>query len=272
MIDTSLATQFLGEVIGTAILIILGAGVVAGVSLKRSKAENGGWVVITLAWGLGVTMGVYVSGYMSMAHLNPAVTIGMALAGAFPWNYVLPYILAQFIGAFIGATLIWLHYYPHWKQTEDKPTKLGVFATAPAIRHFTSNFFGEALGTFILVFGLLSLGANSFSDGLNPLVVGALIVAIGMSLGGTTGYAINPARDLGPRIAHFVWPISGKGGSDWGYSWVSVIGPIMGGALGALGYNAIINGDLGMWFWVFAVLFVLILILTMQLDKKKDLA
>ncbi|MBC1418301.1 MIP/aquaporin family protein [Listeria fleischmannii] len=271
MIDTSLGTQFLGELLGTAVLVLFGGGVVAGVSLKWSKAENAGWVVVAIAWGLAVTMGVYVSGYMSMAHLNPAVTIGMALAGAFPWDYVFPYIAAQFIGAFIGATLVWLHYYPHWKQTEDKATKLGVFSTAPAIRHYTSNVFGEALGTFILVFGLLSLGAGKFADGLNPLVVGGLIVVIGMSLGGTTGYAINPARDLGPRIAHFIWPISGKGGSDWAYSWVPVIGPVLGGALGALSYNAIINKDMGMWFWVFAVLFVLVLILSMTLDKKKEL-
>ncbi|EFI83567.1 MIP/aquaporin family protein [Listeria grayi] len=272
MIGTSLATQFLGELIGTAVLIIFGGGVVAGVSLKKSKAENGGWVVVSIAWGLAVTMGVYVSGYMSMAHLNPAVTLGMAIAGNFPWSYVLPYIIAQFIGAFIGATLVWLHYYPHWKKTEDPAAKLGVFSTGPAIPHFTSNFFGEVLGTFILVFGLLSLGSNKFSDGLNPLVVGALIVAIGMSLGGTTGYAINPARDLGPRIAHFVWPIAGKGNSDWGYSWVPVLGPIVGGGLGAVIYQLIIKGSYSNWMILFAVLFILVLIFTVQLDKRKHLA
>ncbi|MBC1226649.1 MIP/aquaporin family protein [Listeria booriae] len=267
--DTSIGTQFLGELLGTMILVLFGGGVVAGVSLKQSKAEAGGWVVVTLAWGLAVTMGVYVSGYMSLAHLNPAVTIGMALAGKFPWADVFPYISAQFIGAFLGATLVWLHYFPHWAKTEDKPTKLGVFSTAPAIRHYTSNFFGEALGTFILIFGLLSIGANKFSEGLNPLVVGGLIVVIGMSLGGTTGYAINPARDLGPRIAHFVWPISGKGGSDWAYSWVPVLGPIVGGALGGLGYNAVINGDFNVWLWIFIALFLVILLGTMQLDKKQ---
>ncbi|WP_167629710.1 MIP/aquaporin family protein [Listeria valentina] len=271
MIDTSLGIQFLGELIGTAVLVLLGGGVVAGVSLKFSKAENAGWVLVAFAWGFAVTMGIYVSGFMSMAHLNPAVTLGMALAETFPWNYVLPYIIAQFIGAFIGATLVWLHYYPHWKATEDKAAKLGVFSTAPAIRHYTSNVFGEALGTFILVFGLMAFGANKFSDGLNPIAVGILIIVIGMSLGGTTGYAINPARDLGPRIAHFIWPIAGKGGSDWSYSWVPVIGPFAGGALGALSYNAIVNKDIGMWFWLVLVFFILVLILSTMLDKKKQL-
>ncbi|WP_163653247.1 MIP/aquaporin family protein [Listeria sp. PSOL-1] len=272
MIDTSLATQFLGELLGTAVLVLFGGGVVAGVVLKKSKAENSGWVLISLAWGLAVTMGVYISSYMSMGHLNPAVTLSMALVGDFPWDHVLPYIIAQFLGAFIGATLVWLHYYPHWKETKDQATKLGVFSTAPAIRHYTSNFFGEALGTFILVFGLLSLGSTKFTEGLNPLVVGALIIVIGMSLGGTTGYAINPARDLGPRIAHFVWPIAGKGKSDWSYALVPVFGPLIGGGLGGLSYNAIIHGHITTWFWLFVVLFILIIILTMTLDKKKGLA
>ncbi|MEB1808582.1 MAG: aquaporin family protein [Bacillaceae bacterium] len=262
---------FVGEMIGTMILIILGGGVVAGCVLKGSKAENGGWIVISMAWGLAVATAVYAVGSISGAHLNPAVTVGMALVGGFPWNEVALYITAQMIGAFIGATLVWLHYYPHWKETEDQGAKLAVFSTGPAISHTPSNYFSEVLGTFVLVLGLLAIGANEFTEGLNPLIVGFLIVVIGLSLGGTTGYAINPARDLGPRIAHFLLPIAGKGSSDWGYAWIPVIGPIIGGGLGALFYAAVFEGIVYSALWYFSVAFIAVLLLTIQIEKQKQL-
>lgn len=226
-------SAFIGEIIGTMLLIIFGGGVVGGVVLKKSKAENSGWIVITVGWGLAVAMAVYAVGAISGAHLNPAVTIAMASIGNFPWVDVPGYIAAQMIGAFLGATIVWIHYLPHWAQTEDKGAKLAVFATGPAIRNPFANLISEIIGTFVLVLGLLAIGTNEFAQGLNPFIVGALIVAIGLSLGGTTGYAINPARDLGPRIAHFVLPIAGKGDSDWSYAWIPVVGPIIGGVLGA---------------------------------------
>ncbi|MFS8578413.1 MAG: aquaporin family protein [Novibacillus thermophilus] len=225
---------FWGEVIGTMLLVILGDGVVGGVLLNKSKAQNGGWIVISAGWGLAVAMAVYAVGNLSGAHINPAVTIGFAAAGQFPWADVPAYILAQMIGAIIGAVIVWLHYYPHWAQTDDPALKRAVFCTDPAIRSPFSNLLSEVIGTFVLVFGLLAIGTNEFTQGLNPLIVGLLIVSIGLSLGGTTGYAINPARDLGPRIAHFVLPIAGKGDSNWGYAWIPVAGPVIGGILGAL--------------------------------------
>ncbi|MFT9850390.1 MIP/aquaporin family protein [Aneurinibacillus sp. REN35] len=229
-------SPFLGEIIGTMILIILGDGVVAGVVLKKTKAHDSGWIVITLGWGLAVAMAAYAVGGISGAHLNPALTIGLAVAGQFPWSDVPMYILAQLIGAFLGAVVVWLHYLPHWKVTEDPAAKLAVFATDPAIPHRVSNVISEIIGTFVLVLGILAIGANKFADGLNPFIVGFLIVSIGLSLGGTTGYAINPARDLGPRIAHAVLPIAGKGSSNWGYAWIPIVGPIIGGVLGAWFY------------------------------------
>lgn len=233
-------SSFLGELIGTMMLILFGGGVVGGVVLNKSKAQNSGWIVITMGWGLAVAFAVYMVGKYSGAHLNPAVTLGLASIGLFPWTQVPTYIAGQMIGAFIGATLVWLHYHPHWAETEDKDAKLAVFSTGPAIKSPMANLFSELLGTAILVFGLLGIGANQFSEGLNPLIVGFFIVAIGLSLGGTTGYAINPARDLGPRIAHFVLPIAGKRDSDWGYAWIPVVGPVIGGVLGALLYKAIV--------------------------------
>lgn len=233
-------SSFLGELIGTMMLILFGGGVVGGVVLNKSKAQNSGWIVITMGWGLAVAFAVYMVGKYSGAHLNPAVTLGLASIGLFPWTQVPTYIAGQMIGAFIGATLVWLHYHPHWAETEDKDAKLAVFSTGPAIKSPMANLFSELLGTAILVFGLLGIGANQFSEGLNPLIVGFFIVAIGLSLGGTTGYAINPARDLGPRIAHFVLPIAGKRDSDWGYAWIPVVGPAIGGVLGALLYKAIV--------------------------------
>jgi glycerol uptake facilitator protein len=243
-------SAFMGEVIGTMILIVFGAGIGAGSSLKKSYSNSPGWIVITLAWGLAVTMGVFAVGSISGAHLNPAVTLALAIDGSFAWADVPGYILAQMIGAIIGASLVFLHYLPHWKETVEPGTKLGVFATGPAIPHTFSNLFSEVFGTFILVLGLLFIGANQFTEGLNPFAVGLLIVAIGMSLGGTTGYAINPARDLGPRIAHFILPIPGKGGSNWAYSWIPVVGPLLGGSLGAVFYKAVFSGEVTTSFWI----------------------
>jgi glycerol uptake facilitator protein len=230
-------SPFVAELIGTMMLVLLGNGVVAGVLLKNSKSEGAGWLVICLGWAFGVVFSIYLVGSISGAHLNPAVTISLAVIGKFPWANVLPYVAAQMVGAMGGALLVFLHYYPHWAKTKDQSIKLAVFCNAPAEKHTLSNLFSEFLGTFVLVLGLCAIGANKFADGLNPLVVGALIVSIGCSLGGTTGWAINPARDLGPRIAHALLPIPGKGGSNWGYSWIPVVGPILGGMVGAFSYQ-----------------------------------
>lgn len=227
-------SAFIGEIIGTMLLIIFGGGVVGGVVLNKSKAKDSDWIVITVGWGLGVAMAVYAVGNVSGAHLNPAVTIALAVIGKFPWSDVLGYIVAQMIGAFLGGVIVWLHYLPHWAETEDQGAKLAVFSTGPAIRNTFANLTSEIIGTFVLVLGILAIGTNKFAQGLNPFIVGALIVAIGLSLGGTTGYAINPARDLGPRIAHFLLPIAGKGDSDWQYAWIPVVGPVIGGVLGGL--------------------------------------
>jgi glycerol uptake facilitator protein len=231
--------MFLGEVVGTAVLILFGDGVVAGVLLNKSKAQNAGWVVITFAWGLGVYMGVLTAIAVEggLGHINPAVTIGLAALGpedfGFTWGDVPILIIGQFVGAAIGALLVWLAYLPHWEQTDDPGLKLAVYSTGPAIRNTPANLITEIIGTFILVMGILALApANEALSG--PLAVALLVVVIGMSLGGPTGYAINPARDLGPRIMHFVLPIAGKGDSDWSYAWVPVIGPVIGGILGAL--------------------------------------
>ena len=235
---------YLAEFIGTMILILLGDGVVAGVLLRNSKAENSGWIVITFGWGMAVAMAVYAVGWISGAHINPAVTIGLASIGAFEWAQVPGYIIAQFLGAFTGAVLVWLAYLPHWEETADAGLKLGVFSTAPAIYNTVANLITEIIGTAMLVFGVVAIVSNFTAgggelpfDGLFPLLIGLLVLGIGLSLGGPTGYAINPARDLGPRIAHAVLPIAGKGGSDWGYSWIPVVGPIIGGILGAWLYN-----------------------------------
>jgi glycerol uptake facilitator protein len=243
--------EYFAEFIGTAILILLGDGVVAGVLLRDSKAENSGWIVITLGWGLAVAVAVYTVGRISGAHLNPAVTLGLASIGEFSWGMAPGYVAAQFAGAFVGGALVYLHYLPHWGHTDDPGLKLAVFCTGPAVRNFPANVLSEIIGTFLLVFAVLGIGANAgplrgqidlsavFSTGLAPLLVGLLVVAIGLSLGGPTGYAINPARDLGPRIAHAVLPIPGKGTSDWAYAWVPVVAPIVGGVLGALAWNLV---------------------------------
>ncbi|SFJ44613.1 glycerol uptake facilitator protein [Halobacillus dabanensis] len=261
-------TEFMGELIGTMILIIFGGGVIAGSNLKATKAE-GNWVLITIAWGLAVAMGVYAVGQVTGAHINPAVTLGLATVGDFSWAKVPMYITAQMIGAFIGATVVYFHYLPHWKDTEDQLAIKSIFCTDPAIRSPISNLVSEIIGTFVLVMGILFIGANDFTDGLNPLIVGLLIVAIGMSLGATTGYAINPARDLGPRIAHAILPIPGKGGSDWGYSWVPVLGPVIGGIYGGLFYQAIFEGNETGWFWMGTVIVVGILLSSMRVELKK---
>jgi glycerol uptake facilitator protein len=246
----------IGEIFGTMILILLGDGVVAGVLLAKSKAQNAGWIVITAAWAMAVFVGVVVSGPLSGAHLNPAVTIGLAVDGTTPWTQVPEYIVSQFIGAFIGATIVALFYWKHFEETEDQGLKLAVFSTGPAIRNVPFNLIGEIVGTFVLVFVVLTFGTNGSDDGvkiakggmaaLGALPVALLVFGIGMSLGGTTGYAINPARDLGPRIIHQLLPIPGKGQSDWGYSWIPVVGPIIGGIVAALIFDGVWKGMLGM--------------------------
>ena len=239
--------SLVAEAVGTLFLILLGDGVVANVLLKGTKGENAGWIVITVGWGVAVAMAVYAVGRISGAHLNPAVTLGLAAIGSFSWADVPGYMAAQMLGAILGAVLVWLMYLPHWKGTTDPGLKLAVFATGPAIRNPVTNVLGEVIGTAALLFGILAIAANAqtlsgpgdvdlsfvFSRGLQPLLVGILVLGIGLSLGGPTGYAINPARDLGPRIAHAILPIPGKGSSDWEYAWVPVVGPLVGGVLGA---------------------------------------
>ena len=243
-------SEYLGEAIGTMILIIMGDGVVAGVLLKHSKAENSGWVVIVAGWGMAVALAIYAVGNISGAHINPAVTLGLAAVGKFPWGKVPGYILAQVLGAMAGATIVWIHYLPHWSRTNDADAKLAIYCTGPAVRSGLDNLVSEIIGTCVLLGGILLIGANRFTEGLNPLVIGGLVSAIGFSLGGTTGFAINPARDLGPRIAHFLLPIAGKRDSDWSYSWVPVIGPVIGGMSGALMYAAVFLGEVNVLFWI----------------------
>ena len=232
-------STYLAELLGTATLVLLGDGVVAGVALNKSKAKDGGWIVVTVAWAVAVAISAWIFGPISGGHFNPALTIALAAIGNFAWSEVPVYIASQFIGAILGAALVWLTYLAHWKETEDQATKLGVFCTAPAIRNVGANLITEIIGTFILVFGILGLGETKMADGFGTFAVGLLILIIGLSLGGPTGYAINPARDLGPRIAHAILPIAGKGGSDWGYAWIPVVGPIIGGLLGGLLYTVI---------------------------------
>lgn len=227
------------------LLIILGDGAVANVVLNRTKGQNSGWIVITTGWAFGVTVAVYAVGTFSGAHLNPAVTIGLASIGKFSWSLVPGYVGAQMLGAFLGATIVWLAYLPHWRETPDPALKLAVFCTGPAIRSPVSNIITEVIGTAVLVLGVLAILTPKnlnpdygWNVGLGPALVGVIVWAIGLSLGGPTGYAINPARDLGPRIAHALLPISGKGSSDWGYAWIPVVAPIVGGIIAALLYKA----------------------------------
>ena len=235
-------TEFVAELIGTAMLILLGNGVVANALLRGTKGEGGGWIVITWGWGMAVFVGVFISASFSGGHLNPAVTIGLAAAGKFEMARVPLYIVAQMLGAMLGAFLVWVQYHPHWGPTEDNDLKLAAFSTGPAIRHTASNIVSEIIGTFVLVFAVLFLAAPDVGLGaLDALPVGLLVLVIGLSLGGTTGYAINPARDLGPRIVHALVPMpGGKRDSDWGYSWIPVVGPILGGVIAALVYMAVV--------------------------------
>ncbi|APC92279.1 MULTISPECIES: MIP/aquaporin family protein [Francisella] len=240
----------IAEVIGTMLLILLGNGVVAGVVLNKSKAHNGGWIVITFAWGLAVFIGVLVAGPISGAHMNPAVTLALALAGKFSWTWVLPFIISQIIGAMIGQLLVWIMYYPHYSVTDNSELKLATCCTSPAIKHLPSNFASEVVGTFVLVLAILTMHGVVVQVGNHniitayPIDMGALggipvafvVVVIGMSLGGTTGYAINPARDFGPRLFHAIMPIQGKGSSQWSYAWVPIIGPVVGSAIATAFY------------------------------------
>jgi glycerol uptake facilitator protein len=235
-----MTSPFLGEFLGTMIIVLLGDGVVAGVLLKRSKAEGSGWMVITAGWAFAVMAGVFVSIACGSndAHLNPVVTVGFAVRDA-SFGKLAPYLGAQLLGAIVGAVLVWLQYLPHWKETPDPAAKLACFCTAPAIRNVATNLFSEICATFVLVFVIGAIFSKKVSAtgpaaGLGPYLVGSLVWGVGLSLGGTTGYAINPARDLGPRIVHAVLPIAGKGGSDWGYAAIPVIGPLLGGALAGL--------------------------------------
>ncbi|MGS2762286.1 MIP/aquaporin family protein [Sinomicrobium sp. M5D2P9] len=235
-------TPFVAEFLGTMLLILLGDGVVANVVLKDTKGNNGGWIVISTAWALAVFVGVTVAAPYSGAHINPAVTIALAVAGQFAWGSVASYIIAQVLGAMAGAFLVWLMYRDHFNRTENKGAVLAVFCTGPAIRRYSSNFISEVVGTFVLLFTIFYITGAEITSSAEPIGLGSvgaipvafLVWAIGLSLGGTTGYAINPARDLGPRMMHAILPIKTKGGNDWSYAWVPVIGPVMGGVLAAV--------------------------------------
>jgi glycerol uptake facilitator protein len=237
-------SPFFGEVLGTALLVLFGDGTVANVVLAKSKAQNAGWIVVVTGWAMGVYVGAFTVASISGAHLNPAVTVGLAIAGKFPWGQVPVYWAGQMIGALIGAVLVWLAYLPHWSQTSDPDAKRGVFCTAPAIRRPSANLLCEVIGSLALMLGIFGIKGAVMQQSTGaavPLDMGALgmipvaflVWGIGLALGGPTGYAINPARDLGPRIVHAVLPIAGKGSSDWGYAWVPVAGPVMGAALAA---------------------------------------
>lgn len=234
--------MYLSEFFGTLILILLGSGVCCNVSLKKSKGQNSGWIVIAAGWGFAVAIAAYTTGWVSGAHLNPAVSIAMAVLGNLSWKLVPGYIISQILGAIVGAMLAYAAFKDHFAETDDKDAKLGVFCTAPAIRNFRRNFITEVIGTAMLVVGILGTGnANNAVGPLGPMLAGIVVFSIGLSLGGPTGYAINPARDLGPRIAHAILPIPNKRDSDWGYAWVPIFGPVVGGIVGALIYNLIFN-------------------------------
>ncbi len=238
-------SAYLFEFIGTAMLLLLGNGIVANVVLKETKGPDSGWIGITLAWGIAVFTGVFIAADISGAHLNPAVTLGLAVAGKFSWNMVAGYMLAQTLGAMFGTTLVWLTYKKQYDATNDQATLLATFATGPAIRSPLWNFVTEVIGTFALVFGVMYIAGGTLGDqpvklgSLDALPVALLVIGIGLGLGGPTGYAINPARDLGPRIMHALLPLKGKGGSDWGYALIPILGPFTGGALAALAFLVI---------------------------------
>jgi glycerol uptake facilitator protein len=240
-------SPFVAELIGTMLMILLGDGVVANVVLKDTKGNNGGWIVITTAWGLAVFVGVVVAGPYSGAHLNPAVTLALAIAGKFAWANVIPYIIAQFAGACMGAFLVWIMYYDHFKRTNDPASILAVFCTGPAVRNYISNIASEVIGAFVLLFTIFYIAGAEITPAKTPIGLGSigaipvalLVWVIGLSLGGTTGYAINPARDLGPRFMHMLLPIKGKGTSDWTYAWIPVIAPLIGASIAAVLYLSI---------------------------------
>ncbi|MBM3207170.1 MAG: aquaporin family protein [Chlamydiae bacterium] len=235
---------FVGEFIGTMLLILLGNGVVANTLLADSKAQNGGWIVISSAWGFAVMVPVFVVGWISGAHLNPAVTISLCFIGKSNWFLLPNYFLGQMLGAMAGATLVWLFFKPHWRRTQDTGKKLSCFCTQPAIRNSFWNFIAEMIATFVLLLGILGIldHHNEIGAGVGPIAIGFLVFSLLLSLGGATGVAINPARDLGPRIMHAILPIQGKGDSDWGYSWIPVLAPIIGGTLGAVCYKYLLSG------------------------------
>ena len=235
---------FIAELVGTMILVLLGDGVVANVLLQKSKGHNSGWIVITAGWGFAVAIAVYVAGWASGGHINPAVTLGLAAVGQLAWTQVPTYLAGQFAGGLLGAVLVWLAYLPHWSETPDPGAKLAVFCTGPAIRHWPGNLICEVIGTAVLLIGVLGIlnEYNEISSGVGPYAIGILVFGIGLSLGGPTGYAINPARDLAPRVAHTLLPIAGKGSSDWRYAWIPVVGPVLGGVIGALLYQTVFGG------------------------------
>jgi len=235
---------FIGELIGTMALVLLGDGVVANVVLNKTKGQQSGWIVIAAGWGFAVAIGAYISGWASGGHLNPAVTLALASIEQVPWSQVPVYVAGQLSGAFLGAVLVWIAYLPHWAPTSDATGKLSVFCTIPAIRHYAANFACEVIGTAVLLVGVLSLlnTHNRIGSGVGPYLVGILVFSIGLSLGGPTGYAINPARDLMPRLAHALLPIPGKGPSDWSYAWVPIMGPLVGAILGAWLYAILFSG------------------------------
>lgn len=228
--------SLLAELIGTMLLIILGDGVVANVVLKKTKGNSSGWIVITTGWALAVAIPAAIFTSVSGALFNPALTIALAIVDQFTWSQVVPYIIAQLLGAFLGAVVVYITYYNHFEETEDQNSKLGVFCTIPEIEDHKINFLTEFIGTFVLTFAVLGIGAQNIDYGVKVIIVGCLIWAIGLSLGGPTGYAINPARDFGPRLAHFLLPIPRKGSSKWEYAWIPIVAPIIGAICGALVY------------------------------------
>ncbi|PWX74259.1 MIP/aquaporin family protein [Clostridium perfringens] len=228
--------SLLAELIGTMLLIILGDGVVANVVLKKTKGNSSGWIVITTGWALAVAIPAAIFTSVSGALFNPALTIALAIVGQFTWSQVIHYIIAQLLGAFLGAVVVYITYYNHFEETEDQNSKLGVFCTIPEIEDHKINFLTEFIGTFVLTFAVLGIGAQNIDYGVKVIIIGCLIWAIGLSLGGPTGYAINPARDFGPRLAHFLLPIPRKGSSKWEYAWIPIVAPIIGAICGALVY------------------------------------
>lgn len=253
-------TSFLAELIGTFIVVLIGTGVAGGILLKGTKSQGSGWMNLTVGWGLGYTIGIFTVYQYSGAHLNPAYSIGLATIGEFSWSNVPQYVSGQIIGALFAAIIVFLLYLPQWKKTGDENRILNVFVTSPAINHSPINLFNEITGTFLFVFGILIIRSNEVTSTMEPILIGLLVMAVGLSIGGTTGFAINPARDLGPRIAHYLLPIIGKGKTEWGYAWIPITGPIVGGVFGALFYQAFYLGRFSNGFWLITILIGLVVI------------